>query len=167
MKEGMIALSQHPCEAIVKTDVLYNGKAVYMVRYNGKCGIMDASGAMIVPPIYDEIHAPESYKDRNTFCVDSFYDSERNYKYPWGIIRLDGTQVTDRFSFSYVEHFRNGYCIVKQGSNVYAVIDTNGKYVIPFGVYVNMFYTDCDRKIKAQTADGQEVLLNAETLERL
>lgn len=168
--EGEKTLLEYPCDAAIKTDVLYNGKSVFMVRYNGKCGIMDSTGCLIVPPIYDSIIAPSSFKDRNTFCVDSYSNPQRGNKDPWGAIRLDGTQITETFAFSYMFGFKYGHCIVKirrQEGEDYAVIDTNGKFFIPFGTYVNMFYTGNSEYLKAETKDGITIKYDAKNLIRL
>jgi len=165
--EGTKVLLDHPCEAIVKTDVLYNGRAIFLVRNKLKCGIMDAAGNMIVPYMFDTIIAPESYRDKNAFCVNSYYNPKRGGGKPWGAIRLDGTQITDLFTFSYMYGFKNGHCIVKNGEKDYAIIDTEGNYLIPFGIYTNMYYTNRDNEIKATSIKGEEVYLDTITLKKL
>lgn len=95
-----------------------DGRA-YLYR-DGYVGLIDSSGRVLVPPMYDKIFAFDSGGIANV---------TRNGKY--GLIDINGNVVATPFSSFYIGPFTDGYGPYKTSRNIYGIVDRKGKVVMP------------------------------------
>lgn len=142
--------------AIAGTKVSFRGNKVFLVRKKSSCGIIDSTGMELVRPQFSVIIPPNSYMDRNTFCVQSFNGNNEAPRYK--AIRLDGTQITDDDAYYNMGGFIYGYCIVtsfKGGSK--RIIDVEGKDVLPPFDFINIYFRRSDNCLCAYTNPGSSL----------
>ncbi len=94
------------------------GKAI--VSQNGKYGIVDVEGNVIIP--FEYMGFNPSY-DHNLIAAASANGN-------WGIISFDNSTVLG-FNYDYVFEFQNGFAPVLK-SGMYAAVNTDGKFVVAF-----------------------------------
>ena len=91
---------------------------IFKVEYEGKCGIVDDTGKIIVPCIYSVINIP-----RNG------YISVRDFNYKWGAIDESGNIIVP-CKYDDIGCFNEGMACVEHNGKI-GFVNTDGKLVIP------------------------------------
>lgn len=134
-----------------------NGRIVF--SKNGKWGIMDESGKILIKPIYDMIDGFESY-DYTTAKTDNFRKN--------GIISRDG-KIISPFIYDQIYDYQSKNMIVVS-NNKYGLINHKGKSILPTiyksiesffdseGNYGNYFIAKGDNLTQLITPDKKVII---------
>jgi hypothetical protein len=99
-------------------------QGINWVKEGGLCGLIDTSGKLITPLIYDAI-GEESYADLPIY--KNIMPAKKTGK--WGYINTDG-QIIIPFIYDFATQFKNDYAVVEKDS-LYGIINMKGNLIVP------------------------------------
>src|SRR5207244_543608 len=123
-----------------------------MIKSKGKAGVIDTSGAKIIPPVYEDIRlgngpSPIAAKKRGKW---GYINLEKNtmigFKYDdamefseglataklhnhYGVINIAGKTIIP-FQYDFISPFKNGVAIVKK-NNLFGMITSDNTQLVP------------------------------------
>jgi hypothetical protein len=104
-----------PCQSITELDE----SGIFRYRYNGRWGMLDTTGKVILPPTYIEIRRPgEGY-----YAVKDEDDK-------FGFIDKRG-KIQIALEFQDVKTFKKGHCVVTKGKEKWGLINKFNAKVVP------------------------------------
>lgn len=131
-------------------DEVYKGDGIFFIDKDGKCGIADEEGNVIIPVRYDWIH-DEMDMDDGVILAGI---GDKTYYVCSGGFEIDVSEY-DRWG-----HFKYGRTTIGVFNGKDGMIDKTGKIVVPI-IYDEIYNWFEDGTIKVKL-DGEEFLVDAE-----
>ena len=142
-------------------DRAYFEEGLLKVRKDDKCGLIDRSGKVVIPIIYDDIYNSA----KRFYFNDGLAKVSKDGK--CGLIDKSGNLVVPCI-YAGIKDFMDGLAIVwvsKDDSKLrlyiqkYGLIDKSGKVVVPL-IYDDMFIKDIERGLLNVRKDGKSYVID-------
>jgi hypothetical protein len=124
----------------------YDRHLLFTVRRDGKWGLIDTTGKVIVKCIYNEIMMP-----REGLYAVKFDNNKYGFIDPNGKLRIN-------YEYDEVKAFKNGLAIVSKGANRMGLINMFNAKIAPCS-FKNVEYLDMD-KLELTDSRGEKYVIN-------